>query len=497
MNNGKTFVVAELSANHANNLDVVKKSIETAHEIGCDAIKIQTEKPENITIDCDNKYFRIDSGTLWDGETLFSLYSKTYLPWEWHKEIFEYGKKVGITVFSSPFDKKAVDLLEECNNPIYKIASFEITDIPLIKYIASKNKPVILSSGIATHNEIIDAISACREMGNNDITLLKCTSSYPADLSEMNILTMADMKNKYGVNVGLSDHSEGYIGAVVAVSLGAKVIEKHFTIDRSLGGPDASFSMEPNDFKEMIKQIRMAETARGNVCYELNEKTLSNRNFARSLFVTEDVKKGQIISESNVRSIRPGNGLPPKYLDTILGSCFTEDIERGTPLSFNHLESGISSKCNIKELNNKSFELRKATIDDLDLLYEWANDFVTRQNAFNTEPILYETHKEWFLNSLNNPNRYQFIMECDKTAVGQIRIDITDETGEISYSIAPLHRGNGYGSIMCRLIIEYAKENLDIKKLIARVKSNNIASKKCFINNNFSNTFEQFELVIS
>lgn len=330
----KTFIVAELSANHANNLDVVKKSIEVAKEIGCDAIKIQTEKPENITIDCNNKYFQIDEGTLWDGETLFSLYSKTYLPWEWHKEIYEYGKKVGILVFSSPFDCSAVDLLEQCNNPIYKVASFEITDIPLIKYIASKNKPIILSSGIATDSEIREAIKACHEMGNYDVTLLKCTSSYPTDLSEVNALTMADMKHKYGVNVGLSDHTTGYMAAVVAVSLGAKVIEKHFTIDKKLGGPDASFSMEPSEFKEMIACIRAAERARGKVVYELSDQTLKNRRFARSLFVVQDVKKGEVVTEKNVRSIRPSDGMPPKYYERILGEKFLCDVKRGTPMRF-------------------------------------------------------------------------------------------------------------------------------------------------------------------
>ena len=266
-----TFIVAEISANHGKDINIVKKSIKKAKEIGCNAVKIQTYRPDTITLDCDNEYFRLDTGTIWDGQTLYDLYSDAYLPWEWHKELFEYAENENIVLFSTPFDFSSVDLLEKCNNPIYKIASFEIMDIPLIEYAASKGKPMIISAGIATENEIVEAIDACRRQGNNDITILKCTSQYPAKLEDANLVMINDMKKRFDVKVGLSDHTEGDIAAIVAVAMGAEVIEKHFIIDKNIGGPDSSFSMVPDDFKNMILHIRKAEKTVGEIDYNLSE----------------------------------------------------------------------------------------------------------------------------------------------------------------------------------------------------------------------------------
>jgi pseudaminic acid synthase len=328
-----TFIVAELSANHNHDIDIALKTIKAAKDSGVDAVKLQTYTPDTITIDCDNEYFQIKQGTLWDGMTLYELYKQAYTPWEWHKELFEYAHDIGIEIFSTPFDKTAVDFLETLNNPIYKIASFEITDIPLIEYAASKMKPMVISTGIATLEEITDAVAACRNSGNNDITLLKCTSAYPAPLEEANLLTILDMKMKFDVNVGLSDHTMGTISAITAAALGAKMIEKHFILDRKIGGPDAAFSMEPTELSQMIKQIRMVEQALGAVSYELSDKMKVNRKFSRSLFVVKDIKGDDVFTEENVRSIRPGDGISPKYLKDVLGKYAAKDISRGTPLA--------------------------------------------------------------------------------------------------------------------------------------------------------------------
>lgn len=330
----KILIIAEISANHGKDIQIVKKTIAKAKEIGCDAVKIQTYTPDTITLDCRNSYFQIDTGTIWDGTTLYDLYQEAYLPWEWHQELYSYAESIGMTLFSTPFDHTAVDLLEACKNPIYKIASFEINDIPLIKYAASKGKPMILSTGIATEEEIREAVDACFSVGNEQVTLLKCTSQYPARLEDANLQTMSDMKTRFGCEVGLSDHTIGSDVAAAAAAMGAVVIEKHFILDKSIGGPDASFSMDPAEFSDMIQRVNLVEKILGNVSYELDEKKKGSRKYARSLFVVKDVKKGELVSADNIRSIRPSDGLAPKYYDEVLCKKFTKDVEKGTPLSF-------------------------------------------------------------------------------------------------------------------------------------------------------------------
>lgn len=334
----KVYIVAEISANHGHDIQIAKDTIKAAKEAGADAVKIQTYTADTITMDCDNEYFQIKQGTLWDGTTLYKLYQEAYTPWEWHEELFSYAKEIGITIFSSPFDKTAVDLLESLNTPAYKIASFEITDIPLIEYVALKGKTVIISTGIATIGEIKEAIDVCRRVGNNNIILLKCTSSYPAPYEDMNILTIPNIKNTFGVEVGLSDHSMGSTVALGAVALGAKMVEKHIILDRNIGGPDAEFSMEIDEFKSMIKEIRNLEKALGKVNYDLDGKTIKNRELSRSLFFTEDIKAGDRITEKNMRSIRPGYGLHPRHYNEILGKIAKKDIKRGTPVDWSLIE---------------------------------------------------------------------------------------------------------------------------------------------------------------
>ncbi|MCQ2312271.1 MAG: pseudaminic acid synthase [Paludibacteraceae bacterium] len=328
----KTFIVAELSANHGHSLETALASVRAAKEAGTDAIKIQTYTADTITLDCDTPDFRVDSGTLWDGRTLYDLYKEAYTPWEWHQAIFEEAKKCGLVCFSTPFDNSAVDLLESLGNPIYKIASFEITDVNLIRYAASKGKPIIISTGIATQEDIDLAVQTCREVGNDDITLLRCVSAYPAPLENVNLRTMVDMKDRYGVKVGLSDHTIGSDVAIAAVAMGATMVEKHFILDKSIGGPDAAFSMTKDDFAKLVQSIRNTEKAMGDVVYPMNLTSIKGREFSRSLYVAEDIKAGEIVTEKNVRSVRPGFGLHPKYLKELLGKKVNQDLTKGTPM---------------------------------------------------------------------------------------------------------------------------------------------------------------------
>jgi pseudaminic acid synthase len=328
----KVFIIAELSANHNGSIETAIKTIRAAKRAGADCIKLQTYRADTITIDCDKEDFLI-KGTIWEGNNLYKLYEEAYTPWEWHEELFKVAKEEGLVCFSSPFDKTAVDFLEQLNVPAYKIASFEITDIPLIEYVASKGKPIILSTGIAEQEDIELALEACNRMGNTDIALLKCTSSYPAPIEEANMCMVKDLAERYGVISGLSDHTMGAIVPVVATCFGAKIIEKHFILDRSIGGPDASFSMNEEEFAAMVKAVREAESAIGVVDYTLTEKQAKGKDFSRSLYVVEDMEAGDIITEKNVRSIRPGFGLHPKYYKDILGKKVKTNIVRGTALS--------------------------------------------------------------------------------------------------------------------------------------------------------------------
>ena len=330
----RSFIVAELSANHLGKIDLAERTIKAAAGAGASAIKLQTYTADTLTIDSYNDDFVVKGG-LWNGRTLYELYQEAHTPWEWHERLFQVARDCGLVCFSSPFDATAVDLLEDLGNPIYKIASFEITDIPLIEYAASKGKPMVISTGIATDGEIVDALDACRRMGNDQVTLLKCTSAYPAPIEDANLKTMVDMCARYGVETGLSDHTTGHSVAVAAVALGATMVEKHFILDRSMGGVDSAFSMDPAEFKLMVEEIRNTEAALGTVNYELNEKKKAARQFARSLYVVKDISAGEVFTSDHVRSIRPGYGVAPKYLKEVLGKTARRSIMRGSPLQMN------------------------------------------------------------------------------------------------------------------------------------------------------------------
>ncbi len=333
------FIIAELSANHNHDIQVAKDTIVAAKEAGADAIKLQTYTANTITLDVKNDYFKLSHGTIWDGKYLYELYQQAYTPWEWHEELFALAQEQGLICFSSPFDITAVDLLEKLEAPAYKIASFEITDIPLIKYVASKKKPIIISTGIAELSDIELAVEACRNEGNEDIVLLKCTSSYPAPIEGANLKTIVDLKERFGVVAGLSDHTLGIVSPVVATSLGARVIEKHFILDKSIGGPDASFSLDLHEFKQMVESVRQAEKALGKVDYQLTDKIKESRaSTSRSLFISEDVRKGEVLNEKNLRSVRPGYGLHPKYYEEMLGKKVKGDYSKGTPFRLDMVE---------------------------------------------------------------------------------------------------------------------------------------------------------------
>lgn len=331
------FIIAELSANHNGSLETAIETIRAAKRAGANAIKFQTYTADTMTIDSRKDDFVI-KGTIWEGRNLYDLYKEAYTPWEWHQELFQIAKEEGLICFSSPFDKTAVDFLEDLNVPAYKIASFEITDLPLIEYVASKNKPIIISTGIAQEKDIELAINSCRKVNNNEIALLKCTSSYPAPINEANAVMIKDLANKYDVISGLSDHTMGSVLPIVATCLGAKIIEKHFILDRSIGGPDASFSMNEKEFSSMVKDVRNAEKSIGKINYNLTDKQKKGKDFSRSIYVIKDIEEGEKITKDNIAIIRPGFGLQPKYYNSILGKKVIRSLERGDRMSLQYIE---------------------------------------------------------------------------------------------------------------------------------------------------------------
>ena len=331
------YIIAELSANHNGSLENALTLIKKAKEAGADAIKIQTYRADTITIQSDKDEFTIKEG-LWQGQTLFDLYESAHTPWEWHQQLFDYARSLDITLFSSPFDKTAVDLLENLNTPAYKIASFEAIDLPLIRYVASTKKPMIISTGMANAEEIAEAVDAAKSHGCKQLALLHCVSAYPAQAEDYNLRTIVDIADRFNTVTGLSDHTLGNTTALSSIALGAAIVEKHFTLDRNGGGPDDSFSMEPQDLQALCRDAQVAWQALGQVSYHRTAAEEENRQFRRSLYIVEAVEAGEVLTEDNVRSIRPGFGLPPKALDKVLGKRFKQALVKGTALQMEHLE---------------------------------------------------------------------------------------------------------------------------------------------------------------
>ena len=332
------YIIAEMSANHLQDYERAKAIIRAAKEAGADAIKLQSYRPDTITIDCRGEEFMATKGSLWEGQNLYELYEKAYMPWEWHEGLFDYARQIGLEIFSSPFDFSAVDLLENLNCPAYKIASYEILDIPLIKRCARTGKPIILSTGIATLADIERAVNACKSEGNEQIAILKCVSQYPTPYSDLNLRTIPHMAETFNCVAGLSDHSMGSAVDVAAITLGASIIEKHLTLHRSDGGADGAFSMETEEFSQMVTDIRNIEQALGKVTYDLTDAQKRGKKNARSLYVVEDIKAGEIFSENNLRSIRPGKGLHTWHYEDILGKRAAVDISRGTAMKWEYIE---------------------------------------------------------------------------------------------------------------------------------------------------------------
>jgi len=328
-----SYIIAEMSANHHQDFEQAVRMLQAAKEAGADAVKLQTYTPDTITIDCDKEYFQIQ-GTIWAGRKLYELYQEAYTPWEWQPKLKEIADALGLALFSSPFDETAVDFLEKMAVPAYKIASCELVDLPLIRRVARTGKPVIMSTGMASLGEIAEAVQAAREAGAGEIALLKCTSAYPAPPEEMNLRTIPHLEQAFHLPVGLSDHTLGIAVAVAAVTLGACLVEKHFTLGRSVPGPDSAFSLEPPEFKAMVEAVRTAEKAVGTVSYKPTVQEARSRVFRRSLFVTKDMEAGEVFTRENIRSIRPGQGLPPRYLETVWGRRANRAIARGTPLTW-------------------------------------------------------------------------------------------------------------------------------------------------------------------
>lgn len=469
------YIIAEMSANHAGSIERAKEIIRAAKEAGADCVKIQTYTPDTITMDCDNQYFQIEQGA-WNGENLYQLYGKAYTPWEWTFELKKEADRVGIDFFSTPFDNTAVDFLEKVGVDFYKIASFELVDLPLIKYVAEKGKPIILSTGMSSYEEIKEAADTIRATGNNQFAFLRCASAYPAISDEMNLMTMVDMGRKFDVPVGLSDHSMGGLAAVVAVAMGATIIEKHFCISRDVANPDSFFSMEPEEFRQMVQDVRQAEKAKGVVSYGVTKQEKSNHIFRKSIFVTKDIKEGEIFTADNIRVIRPGYGLHPREYENVLGKIALENIERGMPLEAKKVKEYLM--------------FSPAKDSDCLLVYEWANDLETRQQSFTTEKITLETHKKWFENCMRRTDRILLICYHKNVPIGQFRIDNTGEKEvTISYSIAKDYRKRGYGIEMIREGERFIRLNMPQVCLIkAEIKTENTASRNVLRDNGYIET---------
>lgn len=486
VNNGGVYVIAEMSANHGGSLDNALEIVRQAALAGADCLKIQTYTADSITIDCDEEPFRIKGG-LWDGYNLYELYKEAGTPYEWQAQIKAECERCGIDFLSTPFDNDAVDFLESIGIEAYKIASFEMVDIPLIEYTASKGKPMIISCGMGSIEEIQDAVNACRRMGNDQIVLLKCCSEYPANWDDMHLGNIPDMKKRFGTLVGLSDHSMGSIGAVVGVSLGASVVEKHIKLD-DVSSVDSEFSMSIKDFASMIDDIKAAKKISQGPTYDLSEKETASKVFRRSIFAVKDIKEGELFSEDNIRVIRPSNGISPKYYSEILGTGCCRHIKRGEPLLTDDIKDIITEK------KESGFELRTVKPDDIDLLFNWANEPITRKNAFHTEKIPYEDHERWFSKLLSDPDQQQYIFLKNGKPIGQIRFSMDKDEALISYSISPDARGLGYGVLMLDMAKKKIREDHpEVKKLIGQVKKENTASLKCFEKCGFEEVFHQFE----
>lgn len=470
-----TYIIAELSANHNNDFDLAVRTVEAMAEAGADAVKVQTYRPQSLTIDLDSGYFAPHTAGLWKGYTPWQLFSEAAMPYDWQPKLKQVAEALGLDFFSSPFDREGVDFLAAMDVPHYKIASFEITDTPLIEYTASMGKPMIISTGLADEEDIQRAIDACRRAGNDQITLLKCTSQYPATIDAANLVTITDMKRRFGVEVGLSDHTMGSLLPTVAVSLGATVVEKHFILDRQLGGPDAAFSMEPEEFKAMVEAVRQTEAALGRVTYEVTERDRVRR---RSLFVVAEMKAGETVTGENVRSIRPGYGMHPQELKNVLGRRMKRDVARGTPFTEDLLEKQ---------------RLEAAADDNYDDYYMIRSEKKNLHWTGYEQPPEYEGFKKWYAGRISDPERDIYLLYVDGQCAGSLHIDFYPSYAIIGYNIKEAFEGRGYGTLLAGKAVEIAQQEKragrkDLKEVRAWINALNSASVSVVERNGFRNT---------
>lgn len=464
------FVIAELSANHAGKLDVALRTIEAAAKAGADAIKLQTYTPDTLTLKSDAEPFVIRTKNVWAGRTLHDLYAEAMTPWEWHAQLRDAALSLGLEWLSSPFDATAVQFLADLGAPAFKIASFEIVDVPLVEAAASHGRPMIISTGMASLGDVEAALAACRDLGNDQIALLRCVSAYPAQPSAMHLRSIATLRELAPV-VGLSDHTRDSTAAIAAVALGAKIVEKHFILDRSLGGPDAFFSLEPDELKAMVDAVRATEAAVRGPRFGPGEDEIASTRFRRSLFVARDVAEGEILTCDSVRSVRPSLGLPARHLPEVLGRRATRAIAAATPLEWAHVGAPAPAAV---------VGLRAATSDDAEALLAWRNDPLTRRMSRSEDEVAVETHRTWLRSLLSDPRRHLFVASCDGADVGQVRLDApTRGAAEVSLTVAPAHRGRGLAAAMLRAIEQQARD-LGLARLVASIRPENEASLRAF-----------------
>ena len=466
----EVYFIAEMSANHGGSLETALEIVRQAAKAGADCLKIQTYTADSITIDCDNEYFKIH-GTLWDGYKLYDLYQDAGTPYEWQGRIKEECERCGIDFLSTPFDNAAVDFLESLGCEAYKIASFELVDIPLIEYAASKGKPMIISCGMGSQEEIQDALDACRRAGNERIVLLKCCSEYPANWSDMHLSNITDMKEKYGVPVGLSDHSEGHLADVIGATLGACVIEKHVKIE-GIKSADSEFSMNMDEYAEMVKAVKAVRAIIGEKKYGPTDGERASLKFRRSLFAVRDIKKGEAFNDQNVRSIRPSHGLKPKYFQGIQGSLALKDISRGTPISMEMVKL-------VSTIRTKRLMLREIEEQDANEIVSLRNNPDVYRYFTNPEPLTLEQHLSWYHNVYRyDPSRYDWIaIDQHGKCIGLFNLKVLSEgDAEIGYLVRPEDYGKGYATEAVQAILSYAKTSLGRKTMIAEIHKDNIRS---------------------
>jgi pseudaminic acid synthase len=472
------YIIAEMSANHGGSLERAMALVRAAKSAGADAIKLQTYTPDTMTLDCDNDYFRIQPGSLWEGKTLYALYREAMTPWEWHAPLQKEAERLGLAFFSTPFDETAVDFLEKLAVPAYKIASFELTDDPLLKKVGRTGKPVILSTGMSTREEIARALSVLKAAGAPEVVLLKCVSAYPAPVKDMNLRGIAELRETFKVLVGFSDHSLGETAAIASIGLGSCVLEKHLRLDDEALTPDSAFSMTPQHFGHMVRCVREAEAAVGQPFVGRTETEKDNFRFRRSLFIARDIAAGEILTAENIRVVRPGFGLPSSLQARVMGSKAGRKLVKGQPLKPEDIAG-------FEEGENVRFSLRPVTLDDARLLFDWKNDPAVKRSAIVRKEITWEEHVAWLNARLKDAGTVFYIIENDGQPWGQIRFDIRGNEATVSISLDKAHRSRGIGQAVLKAVCPTVMTDHLLSVVRAEISRDNTASLTSFFKAGF------------